>query len=400
MPASHATQPQTVVKDQAAELERGLRKPFFANRSLKTAAIWALVLFGAINAALWTTVSERKASSGETMRDLWSGTASIDLAVNGFNQLHGRPDVVLVGSSLIMYPFWAMDKAKNPRIPDIFHHHDSLMLKEALAGKLHKPVSVYSLAIFGQMASDAYIYMNEYLKGDKTPSYVVLGIAPRDFHDANLASPMSTLTFQRLVGLENFSKYANAYLPRWEEKAEFVASHMCFFYGKRLRLQHEVDKAVTKVLDAVTKGQANAGERSDANASKTGGGSGFMMGGTPEERWQNSLDEYRGRYRNIADKDLSVQMGFLKKSLDVCGERGIRVILVNMPLTQANRELFPPDFYRRFREQIGKIASRPGVKMIDLGESEDFVRQDYWDTTHLNHAGGYKLLKHIVPAFD
>lgn len=125
-----------------------------------------------------------------------------------------------------------------------------------------------------------------------------------------------------------------------------------------------------------------------------------MMGGTPEERWKNSLDEYRGRYRNIADKDLSVQLGFLKKTLDVCGERGIKVILVNMPLTQANRQLFPDHFYRRFREQIQRISARPGVKMIDLGENEEFVRQDYWDTTHLNHGGGYKLLKHIVPAFD
>lgn len=363
------------------------------------AALWAMVLFCALNAALWTTVTEKKASSGQSLRDLWSGTASIDLAVNGFNQLHSRPDVVLIGSSLIMYPFWAMDKAKNPRIADIFHHHDSLMLKEALAGKFHKPVSVYSLAIFGQMSSDAYIYVNEYLKGDRAPSYVVLGIAPRDFHDANLASPMATLTFQRLVGLENFSKYANTYLPRWEEKAEFVASHICFFYGKRLRLQHEADKAVAKVVNAVSPQAVDAGDASNA-AAKNGGGAGFMMGGTPEERWKNSLDEYRGRYRNIADKDLSVQLGFLKKTLDVCGERGIKVILVNMPLTQANRQLFPDHFYRRFREQIQRISARPGVKMIDLGENEEFVRQDYWDTTHLNHGGGYKLLKHIVPAFD
>lgn len=349
------------------------------------AIVWSLALFAVLNLVLWNVDKDKQSN------DVWHGTGSVDLAVNGLKNLPGRPGTVLLGSSLVMYPFWTMDRDRYGAIPDIMHHHDSRVLQEELKKAGFANPTVYSLAIFGQMVSDSYIFVDEYLKGDRKPEIVVYGIAPRDFNDSDLAGPMSTHTFKRLVGLENFGRYAELYLPGLQDKIDFVSSHVCFFYNKRWRLQHEFEKAINKLYKAfglVAPGQTE--QKANAQA-------GFMLAGTKDERWANSTIEYTRRYKNIADRDLSVQTGFLDRLLDLCGDREIKVIVVNMPLSADNRKLLPPGFYSQYRKKIAEISNRPGVKLLDLGESTEFTTSDFWDTVHLEHGGGYKLLKHLLP---
>ena len=356
---------------------------------LRAACLWALCLFLAVNLVLWRLSREDKASS----KDLWSGSGSIDLAVSGFKELRKRPTVVLLGSSLMMFPFWAMDREIDGAIGDIFHHHQSLSLEGKLKEIGYQSPTVYSLAIFGQMVSDAYIYVDEYLKADRKPDWLVFGIAPRDFSDHDLPAPMSTFTFKRLVGLSNFGRYASLYLPGWQDKADFLVGHACFFYGRRWRLQHETERSLQKLYDrlGLTFSQPEAKSAQPQ--------AGFMLSGNQEERWANSLNEYRRRYRNIGEKDLSIQMGFLRRLLELCQEREIKVVLINMPLTESNRRLLDGGFYDRFRKEVGQLADRPGVHFVDLGDSADFGQADFWDTTHLNHAGGHKLIQHLLPIF-
>lgn len=357
-----------------------------------TASFWALAIFALINLGLWLVAGEEKASS----KDLWGGTGSIDLALDDLKNLPKRPDVVLLGSSLVMYPFWSMDKEADKSIYDIFHHHRSHTLEKHLSTAGFNNPTVFNLAIFGQMSSDAYIYVNEYLKGDRKPDYLVLGIAPRDFSDYDLPSPVHTFTFKRLVGLKNFPNYQDLYLPNWLDKADFLCTHTCFFYGKRWRLQKEIDKAIEKFYQ--TSGQLlGLQSTTTSNTAKPAQQAGFMLEGSEEDRWKNSREEYRRRYKNIAERDLSIQMGFLDKLLSVCRERGIKVVLVNMPLTNVNRQLLPAGFYQQFEETIGKMATKENAAYVPLGANADFTDADFWDTTHLNHSGGHKLVKHILP---
>jgi hypothetical protein len=370
-------------KTGTPESEQQRRKSFLAGHAI----FWALLIFSVINVVCWNLDKDKVSS------DVLSGAGSVDLTVNGFKAMPGKPGVVLVGSSLVMYPFWTMDRDKYGAIPDIFHHHDSMVLQNRLRDEGFKNSSVYSLAVFGQMVSDAYIYVNEFLKNEKKPDFLVYGIAPRDFHDSDLPSPMATNTFKRLVDLKNFGRYANLYLPELQDKVDFVASHVCFFYAKRWRLQHEFDKAVDKLYKVLGLSSARAAE------SKPENNTGFMLTGDKDERWANSTLEYTRRYKSIdEDRSLAVQTGFLGRLLQLCHERDIKVVVINMPLSRDNRNLLPSGFYSRFRSDIAKIAARPGVKFIDLGDANEFVSGDFWDTCHLEHGGGYKLLNHLLPS--
>lgn len=356
-------------------------------RYARDAVIWALLIFAAINFVLWKLAGEEKAAA----REVSNGTGSVDLSVNEFTAIKKKPQLVLLGSSLVMYPFYAMDIELGRTYGDIFHHHQSFTLDAELKKLGYSDPSCYSLAIFGEMVSDAYILVNEFLKGDKAPDWLVFGIAPRDFSDYDLAAPMATPTFKRLVGLSNLERYASLYLPGWQNQAEFVLSHICYFYGKRWRLQHEFDKVLGKIYKMIGLTVSDRGAQSGESQG------GFMFSGTAEQVWANSEREYRRRYRNIGEKDLSVQMGFLDRLLEICQERKIKVIVVNMPLTGVNRNLLPPGFYSRFRGEIKECVNRRHGRYLDLGDSDEFDRIDFCDTAHLNHLGGHKLVRHLVP---
>jgi len=343
----------------------------------------AAALFVVANAILFLCIGEAKRS-----KDFWSGTGAIDTLVSDYAALKSRPQIVLLGSSLMMYPFWAMDKNADAKIGDIFHHHDSVALRKSLVDAGLKPPTIYNFATFGTMVSDSYIFLNEFCTGDKKPDTVILGFAPRDFSDSDVISPMATMSFSTLINLSNFAPYAALYLPSFQEKADFVFSHVCWFYARRGKLQREFEKGIHKtyaflgVVEQIKQLQK----------------SGFMLDGNADERWIASTNEYRRRYRNIESKSIDVQLGFLRQLIDVCQQRGIRVILVNMPLHKTNRDLLPEGYYAKYRQEIAQVAASENVKLLDLGESDEFVQSDYWDTSHLNHSGGYKLLPHITAA--
>lgn len=385
MPTSTAEKQKYSQHPEMLDAQSGKRKGPGWARSV----VWALVIFSAINVGLWNLEGRNKANAN----DVFHGTGSIDLAVNAYKALPEKPTVTLLGSSLIMFPFWSMDIALDRKnMIDIFHHHRSAALEQKMqqAG-FHKP-TVFSFAVFGEMVSDAYIYANEFLKGEKKPEFIVYGIAPRDFSDADLSSPMTTNTFKRLVNLGNFPTYSDLYLPSLQEKLDFVLGRLCYFYGHRWRLQQESNKVLEKAY--ILTGVHEEEKKIDfANA-------GFMLFGGEKERWKSSEEEYQRRYKNMSEKEIEGQMNFLKRLLEVARKNQIKVVVLNMPLAEMNRKILPPGFYAKFRQEIASACARPGVKFVDLGESTEFEHDDFWDTAHLGPTGGMKLLPHLVPALQ
>ncbi len=391
---------------------------------------WALAIFTVINLGLAQVSSiQQERSARSAGGDFWTNPALIDLAIKEYKAQKPPANVVLLGSSLMMFPFWAMDASFDPKIADIAHYHKSVALQAVLEKNGIKNSSVFSLASAGQMSSDAFLYASEFLKGDTKPEVVVWGIAPRDFADDNVKSPMATVSFKQIVDLHNFSSYAKTFLPRFEDKAEFIANHSCFLYGRRWRFQKEADRTLEKISAAVAR--VIVGKAADSKITATGATAGgaaslpaaatttattaalskdsantpdlsisSLLAGTAEQRWETSTREYRGRYKNIAERDLSVQMSCLDNTLKICQERGIKVVLVNMPLTKLNQGLMADGFYQRFNQQVKTLASAYGkdVTLVDMTNQSQFQESDFWDTVHMNHIGGSKLIGGILPA--
>lgn len=379
------------------ERPAGRLDTFSRSRRTVSPAFIALILFAAINLVLCLGFTREKhptrdAGSDAYANNLWAGTGSIDITADQFNALDRRPNVVLLGSSLMMHPIYMLDRIATGTNSDIFHYHASVALERALEHAGLAQRRVFNMSTFGQMISDSYIWADQFLDGAKRPDAIVFGVAPRDFYDAQLSAPLASFTFKRLVGLRHLNRYADLFLPRPQDRLEFVADHACFFYGKRVRLQREARNAADVICTRIKLIPPAPAKKPPADIGLA------MTAESRDRRWADSMREYRKRYSGIDTADLSVQFGFLDRFLDLCTARGIKVVLLNMPLTERNRTLMPPAFYQRYRHELARMTSNhKNVSLCDLGSSADFKDADYWDTAHLNQFGGRKLVDHLVP---
>jgi hypothetical protein len=374
----------TTVRTPAIATTERSDKPSFRTLARASSAIVAALLFTLINIGLLVRFGDEQASARLSDRN-----CGIGLAVDGFKALPRSPRVVFLGSSLILFPIWALDKLNDMSLGDIFHHRESRALAAMITKSDDKQAPiVYNLGIYGQMVSDAYIYANELLKADKKPEYLVYAIAPRDFHDFDLPAPMASNTFKCLVGFDNFRDYAALYLPSFQDKADWILGRACYFYGHRWRLQRDVVRSIDRTYTRLHLPAA------EAAISEPQGG--FSLAGNEDERWQNSVHEYQRRYKDIGGKDYDLQFTFLERLLDLCNQRQIKPILLNMPLTVQNRSLLGSQFYEDYRRRAAGIATKYGAALIDVGTSDEFKKEDYCDSVHLNQLGGRKLLQKVA----
>jgi len=416
--------PSVQSQRKISEEQNGLHPELLSGKNkksaLKRSLLWALGIFTAVNIGLAQISHHDQAKNARAGGDFWTNPVLIDLAISEFKGQNPPAKVVLLGSSLMMFPFWAMDASFKHKIDDIAHYHKSVALQAALAKCGVADAPVFSLASAGQMSTDTFLYVNEFLKDKNKPQVIVWGIAPRDFSDNNVKSPTATVSFQQIVGLQNFVSYSKTFMPRFEDKAEFLANHSCFLYGRRWRLQKEVDKGLERLSRAITRVVTAGSPQSTAdkvmfaptadqavmqNLGSTGGAAvsgdlASLLSSTAEKRWSSSAKEYAGRYKGISKRDLTVQMACLDKTLKICRDRGIKVVIINMPLTAVNQKLMAPGFYDKFSAQVKNITSRYGKDVTLVDETHDlrFKDEDYWDTVHMNHVGGAKLLTVIAPA--
>lgn len=90
---------------------------------------------------------------------------------------------------------------------------------------------------------------------------------------------------------------------------------------------------------------------------------------------------------NLFDKQLEC----FTKTLELCNQHDIPVVVVNMPLTKYNRELIDRGVYDKYISSVTEIAQKHRSPIIDMDRSPDFALSDFYDSTHLNEIGGRKL---------
>jgi hypothetical protein len=119
-------------------------------------------------------------------------------AYKNWREQSRKPDVVLLGSSLMIAAQNDCDATFYDQTFDAVKHFHSQYLESKLSQTAHHPVTTASFVIGGQMATDAYAIIKTILSdttsGASGARIVVWGIAPRDFIDATFGRPEDTET--------------------------------------------------------------------------------------------------------------------------------------------------------------------------------------------------------------
>lgn len=323
--------------------------------------------------------------------------------VNGFANEHTAPDIALLGSSLMMTAHHAGDATKLNKVQSEVSHFHSACLQDFLSEKTGQKPTTFSFAIAGQMASDSYLIARSLLVGPKQPKVIIYGIAPRDLIDNTLPSAASTETFKYLSRIGDLSDVALSARTSFNELFQFGLEKVIYTLSRRPNLlawQHKIAYTLAPYgQNAITKNELCAPfelrkiaysempDDSGSNELK------IAPYGSEFEPFRDNTAEYRQRYAHIKQKTYKSQLSYLEKLMKLAKERGIQLVVVNMPLTPGNVALMPAGFYSEFKNKVGAMAAANDAAFLDLNKPNAFEQKHFADTVHLNGLGGVAFFR-------
>lgn len=314
--------------------------------------------------------------------------------VNDFRKQKETPELVVIGSSLMMHALHGGD-AEYTKLPqnEVLHHRCE-MLEDLIQKKTGAKVKSFAFALAGQMASDAYVLCSTLLP-ERKPKVLVYGIAPRDLMDNTLDSPASTDIFKYMSKLGGTQDCAwQARHSVWE-KVEYCFEQASALYNHRNYFVYLQQHYVQNILRLF--GYKHTEEVHTPFALRR-----FTLRDLPEDmgtnerialpnlevKYVDNSDEYRLRYQPFKQKKFDEQVAYLEKLMDFCQKQGIKLLMVNMPLTDDNIALMPPGTYDLYKRTVSGLAAKYNERFIDLQDSKRFPKRLYCDTAHMSGYGG------------
>jgi hypothetical protein len=319
----------------------------------------------------------------------------------------GAPDIVLLGSSLMMSPLHGGDAVMSGRPQNVTSHHRSSLLESELEKRFGRRYSTFAFALGGEMVSDAYVISDSLLTGKKKPKVIVYGIAPRDFMDHALPSAASTEIFKYMKRIGDLSAIDSEAYNSPVERAENYLSKISFAYKHRadfLYLQSRWAKALFRQMGykemEVVNSPLHVRKQAFTELPEDNGPTSLFVDPPelPQEEYVANLDEYRFRYRKINQKQFDSQTNFLRRLLGLARKENIALVLVNMPLTEDNIKLMPGSFYSDYLAKVKSLSAENGAIVIDLNRPDLFPQKYFSDSVHLNRRGGAHFMAVLAEA--
>lgn len=105
---------------------------------------------------------------------------------------------------------------------------------------------------------------------------------------------------------------------------------------------------------------------------------------------------YAKRYNPPDQMKLQKQLTSLDNFLDLCTKNNITVLLVDMPITEANRNMIDPNLLQAWQSGVESCAQRYGAEYADLDCDENYDESDFDDSVHLSASGGRKFFSDLA----
>lgn len=393
MPAATEIKKETKAPDMVPESKDSGKSWVFSSYAMwALAALLVVDLFCKIN---WNNLKLDHYASPNRSMVWWT--------VDDFRRQKTNPDIVLIGSSLLMHALHGGD-AEYLKLPqNEVYHHKAEMLEDLIQKKTGVKVNSFAFALAGQMASDAYVLSSTLFQGEHKPKVIVYGIAPRDFMDNTLGSPASTEIFRfmsKLGGTKDVAWQARGSL--WE-KVEYSAESASSLYDHRnyfVYLQQHYAKGLLRLIGYKPTEEVHTPfalrRLALLELPEDIGSNERIALPNLEAHYTDNSDEYRKRYQPLKMKDFNMQLGYFEKFLSFCDQQGISVMLVNMPLTQDNINLMPPGAYDLYKKSVGDLAAKYHTQFVDLQDTKTFDKSLYCDTAHMTGKGGLKFFNALA----
>ncbi len=358
----------------------------------------SVVLFAAVSSLFAMTRLGNIAPTDFPIRT-WTGWAVDDF----LSDKQGRPQVVFLGSSLVLVPVAGVDADYLKRPIDGSRHHQSQYFEDQFKRESGMQVKTFNFGLPGEMPSDAYLITKFLLKGEKRPDVLVYGVGPRDFMDSLLPSPAATDPYQYLSRFGDVTTHRHLIAPEWDQRLNFELAQFVYPYGHKFDMSVTSERTITAILNELLPAPKTDKPFTIADRRtlfpyykqmEITSNEAFFRPTTAETRtFDNAnLQEYKKRYARLNWRTFTHQMKFLADLMNTARERGTQVILVSMPITDLNRDLLEKGTWESYKKSLRVLAQSKDATFVDLGDSKQFAINDFMDTVHLHSGGGMKLL--------
>ncbi|HEY9676656.1 MAG TPA: hypothetical protein V6C76_01545 [Drouetiella sp.] len=373
-------------------------------KGFRSRALVALLLFACADLSFRAYADSGRFDRFEAANHRWTWWQT-----KVYRELPYTPDVVMFGSSLLTRIVNEGESTYLNRTVNVTKHNRSRHLEDAIQANTGVPIKTYAFNLPGMHASDAAVLVNALLR-DKTPSTIIYTIAPRDFLDNLLDAPYATEPFELMSHISDVGELApNARITK-EEKFSFFLQD---FYDRLTALgncktelatifQRKWRETSLPVLEAhvptvehpLTPGVV--GIRTSAFDYPD------HLNLPPEDvnkiEHINNFQCYQFCYQPFRPKIYNAQLYYLDYILKFAHERGVNVILVNMPLRKDNLNAMMPNFWEMYKADIKKHAAQYNAQFVDLFDTNEFADKDFCDTVHLTGRGSIKLVDKMANA--
>lgn len=317
------------------------------------------------------------------------------------------PDVLVLGSSLPMAAIRYCDNQwmrQTEADNDALKHHLStfqaycrgVYLEKRLSELTNHKVSVFNFTSAACMPSDASLIFSKVLELRKKPKLMVIGFGPRDFMDNLVPEIGRTPAFNALADWPSLSgNLPNSFSTDTIRELMLESSSNCYrrradwslYFSELTKDLIRPTIAANAKAETKTSGGIPVAVVKDANEH-------ICPTKARYEAWH--IEDYKRRYNPPNHLRYEQELERLGHLLEAARQKDIAVVVVNMPITDTNRELIPKALFKRYQSDLAFYAEKYGATYVDLSNNDIFVAEDFLDTVHVNPVGGKKVLDELV----
>lgn len=335
-----------------------------------------------------------------------------------------RPELLVLGSSLPMEAIARYDAEytgtfNEKSLNEVRQYTGAKYLEHLIEQKNGTKLSAFNLTCVACMASDAELILRRAIDAGRSPKIVIFGMGPRDFID-NIAPPAGKSPVCQLLSNRTSLREIFSEARTLEETRDLVLGQLVYLYKVRTDYKtmltgwacdlfaHPADLYESNQLAKLNqkadaeKTLAAPAKPIEAQAAKptvTQARDVCKIGQTTDEtsvetqkRGQFAdLPEWKERYLPANVGRFEKEKASFQKMLDTCNRKGIRMIVVNMPITNENKEIIPKKLFQRYQNEVCTMPAQYGDEMLDLDGTGAFQLSDFYDSAHVNAQGGKKV---------
>ncbi|GEM_PF-1204555 len=315
--------------------------------------------------------------------DIWIEEAHT--ATSGYSRLATPADVVFLGSSMIRSPMWCADHTLDKNIFYSNYHKTKFFEKELKAAGIN--LVGYNMGIDGVYVSDMLLLFDQLL-AKNPPRLLICAITPREFFTNWFQSAKSTPVYKLLSQPAHYFRNGQLYSADDLDWFDGAVTQLTPMRRGSTRFQQQVSTTLQDRLSPQKKETEKAATfATPQNAFAPGVA---KLKSTLTEKTKDTSMKVKMRLYNNQKKSL-------KELLRSASNRGVKVLIVSMPLPKVITSEIQPALQADYSAFLREIEKSSLADVLDL-EFDPTLSQtaNFMDDWHLNEKGGIELIHRIV----